>query len=166
MLKSVCYPTVAAYAPGPKFLKKWPSMKANWLVPCPWCHSIHLHGVGEGRREEHCPSGAVWRTAGWDRPNGYTLKFAGVLDDPKIFAEESRRTKKLYDLYVDFFKDRGRARRKSPLDPLPLWEPAFATLAKQMRQAWRGAAVRSEASRQTPYAEAVEQTRPIGLSAY
>ena len=105
------YPIARAYAPGPAILKERPSLHASWIIPkCAWCHGLHIHGTGEGRREEHCPRGPVWLTEGYERPYGYTLKFAGVFDDPKLFATDARRKKGLYKAYLKGLEDRRKAR--------------------------------------------------------
>lgn len=107
------YPVVKAYAPGPALVKKYPSLKASWLVPCPFCTRIHKHGAGEGPREEHCPSGATW-LYDFKRPYGYTLKLDGEINDKNIFRDEARRLKaegrEKYRAYLQGFEDRHKER--------------------------------------------------------
>lgn len=101
---------VNAYAPGPTILKGSPHLFKSWIVPCPHCGDVHIHGAGEGHRAPHCPRGPDWLTAGWERPSGYTLKFAGVTDDPTIFKAASLRRKNKYKAYLQVFADRSKAR--------------------------------------------------------
>ena len=101
---------VSAYAPGPAILKGSPHLSVCWLVPCPYCGGVHVHGAGEGRRAPHCPKGPDWLTAGWERPPGSTLKFAGVIDDPKIFKAASISRKDKYKAYLKTFADKSKAR--------------------------------------------------------
>lgn len=107
------YPVVKAYAPGPALVKKYPSLKASWLVPCPFCNRVHTHGAGEGRREEQCPRGPAW-LYDFKRPYGYTLKLAGQIDDKNLFRDEARRLKmegrKKWAAYLKGFADRHKER--------------------------------------------------------
>ena len=60
---SMCNPTILkAYSV--------PDNDHHWVVPCPFCGCLHVHGAEEGRRHPHCPP---------DRrpPEGYVLQFAG-----------------------------------------------------------------------------------------
>jgi hypothetical protein len=108
------YPVVKAYAPGPALLKKYPSLKPSWIVPCPFCERIHVHGASEGRREEHCPRGGPAWLYDFKRPYGYTLKLAGEIDDKNLFRDEARRLKaegrKKWSAYIKVFADRHKER--------------------------------------------------------
>lgn len=66
-------PLLAAYTATPKMLKKWPDLRANFLVPCPYCGTVHKHGCAEGDRVAHCHPKPP------DLDNGYCLVHAGEL---------------------------------------------------------------------------------------
>jgi hypothetical protein len=113
------YPEVLAFVASAAMLKKWPHLKANWLVPCPFCERVHKHGAmtpGANTtplRSPHCPhpeSALGFLFEGRARPEMYSLKFAGVLDDTEIFAAETRRAKRKYTAYLKGFEDRSQAR--------------------------------------------------------
>ena len=105
------YPAVAAYAPGPSILKDRPQLSQCWIIPrCGWCERVHVHGTGAGQREPHCPRGPDWLIGENGRAPGYTLKFAGMIDDPKIFTDDARRTKAKYAAYLKGFEDRRKVR--------------------------------------------------------
>jgi hypothetical protein len=83
---------VKAYSPGPKLLKHY-NVQKSWIVPCEYCGRIHLHGIGEGTRSAHCPPKNDYHGfefEGRERPEQYTLVYAGVLDDPKLFVEAGK----------------------------------------------------------------------------
>lgn len=107
------YPVVKAYAPGPSLLKAYPSLQKSWIVPCPFCKRTHVHGAGEGRREEHCPRVPEW-LHDFKRPRGYTLRLAGGIDDKNLFRDEAQRLKvegrKKYAAYRKVFDDRHKER--------------------------------------------------------
>lgn len=69
-MKKVEIPTLDAYSVAPRHY--------NWLVPCPFCGRIHLHGPMEGHRVAHCGG----------HPNeprsGYYIRLAGQAPDDMI----------------------------------------------------------------------------------
>ena len=113
------YPTVAAYEPGPSILKERPSLYKSWLVPCPFCGLVHVHGAitpgpdANPMRSPHCPHPESWHGflfEGRARPQMYCLKYAGVINDPKIFAAAAKRTTRLYAAYLKEFANRSKVR--------------------------------------------------------
>ncbi|MBA2125871.1 hypothetical protein DLM45_06495 [Hyphomicrobium methylovorum] len=112
------YPTVAAYKPGPAILKERPDLCRSWLIPtCAFCGELHVHGAGEGRREEHCPRGPDWYVAEFERPYGYTLKLAGECNDPSIFDKAAARKQAKLKAYYDDLEERALLRRKGIVAP-------------------------------------------------
>jgi hypothetical protein len=130
MSNSKSVPVVSAYAPGPAILKDRPNLANSWLIPCcPFCSAAHVHAAGEGRRQAHCPTAPEWLVEGTRRPNGYTLKFAGETNDPKLFDDDARRKKAKYAAYLKAFEDRSKARRRQAAhDQVQAW-PAETTLS-------------------------------------
>ncbi len=107
-------PEVLAYSPGPAILKDSPHLYRSWLIPCcQFCHAVHVHGAAEGPRSPHCPTAPDWLVEGWTRPDGYTLKYAGEINDPNIFKADARRKKKLYAAHLKAMEDRRRAMLKA-----------------------------------------------------
>ncbi len=116
------YPKVKAYAPGPAILATRPDLHKSWIIPrCPWCDRLHVHGAKEGHREEHCPRGQVAQSEGWERPYGYTLKFAGTVDDPDIFGAATKREKEKQRAYYEGveaqIRERCETMRSRPARP-------------------------------------------------
>lgn len=87
---------VKAYSPGPKLLKHY-NVEMSWIVPCPYCERVHLHGPGAGNRLSHCPPRNDYHAfefEGRKRPESYDIVFAGVLNDPKVFVEADKKFEK------------------------------------------------------------------------
>jgi hypothetical protein len=122
-----CIP-VKAYSPGPKLLKHY-NVDKSWIVPCPFCERIHLHGPGEGNRLSHCPPKNQWHDfefEGRERPESYDLVFAGDLNDAKVFVEADRKFERKCRSHREAEEKRRKERRakqwhelKSPRNSLP-----------------------------------------------
>lgn len=113
-------PTVHAYTPGPAILKRWPTLSASCLVPCPWCERVHVHGSNAGHRLSHCPAQDGphgYEFEGRDRPVAYTLVHAGEINDADIFKKESVRLHEKERAYVRSFRDLAAAKRAAPRAP-------------------------------------------------
>src|SRR5688572_12570615 len=83
MTEEVRVPVYAAYA-VPASIARLPQFAAlaavSWLVPCPACGRIHIHGKGEGMRSAHCPPNTptyAHEFEGRTPPNSYILEYAG-----------------------------------------------------------------------------------------
>jgi hypothetical protein len=78
---------VSAYAPTAKMLKKYPRMRASWIVPCEQCGCVHYHSPCEGPRTPHC------YVHGVDNAKPYTLRFAGEAPAEVVERLTKRRRK-------------------------------------------------------------------------
>ncbi len=120
--KSKKDPTVNAYAPGPAILAEHPHLYRSWLVPCPFCERVHIHGNAPGPRAPHCPFEESWHGfvfEGRRRPDGYVLRLAGVENDPTIFEKASARFRAKAKARQDAIDERAKQRRKGIINPLP-----------------------------------------------
>lgn len=62
----------------------WPfhrrHLRDKWVVPCPFCGRVHLHGFPEGRRVAHCPPDNQHHAHGFEgreRPESYEIVYGG-----------------------------------------------------------------------------------------
>lgn len=117
---------VKAYSPGPKLLKHY-NVEASWIVPCPYCERVHLHGPGEGNRLSHCPPRNGYHAfefEGRERPESYDLIYSGILDDPKLFVEADKKLERKCRAHHKAEEKRWKERRTKQ------WQDLKATLDK------------------------------------
>lgn len=116
------YPTVAAFSPGPTIVKDRPHLANTWLVPCPWCERVHVHGAAPGLRSSHCshPEGpTAFLLVDGTRPEAYVLEYSGELDDLATLDASTEKTKAKYKAHYEGFENRREARRRAPTPSLP-----------------------------------------------
>lgn len=120
MSKYPKYPEVEAYEASEAFLKVRPELEGVWLVPCPYCDSVHSHSEtrpdGTPDRVPHCPhpdSPTGFLLEGKKRPSMYRLKLAGTIDDDALFDEAAERRRAKYKAHYDGFERRHADRIKA-----------------------------------------------------
>ena len=37
----------------------------SWRITCPLCHTVHVHGAGDGHRAAHCEKGTRHKEVGY-----------------------------------------------------------------------------------------------------